>query len=138
MIVHQYPCENESHIAELSESENKSELCDSTKYEAESINKRSVRDTPHKKRELHCKTCEDDLNINPLMSTLSVVSQNMQVYKENEKEIDAHNSTILDERSEKVLNVDNQFIAAPSLNHGNDGGKNSKKNCTYTLIKPER
>jgi len=50
VIVHQYPCENESHIAELSESENKSELCDSTKCEVESINKRSVRDTPHKKR----------------------------------------------------------------------------------------
>ena len=49
VIVHQYPCENESHIPELSESENKSELCDSTKYEVESINKRSVRDTPHKK-----------------------------------------------------------------------------------------
>jgi hypothetical protein len=39
-IVHQYPCENESHIAKLSESENKSELCDSTKCEVESINKK--------------------------------------------------------------------------------------------------
>ena len=113
VIVHQIPCENESHIAKWSANENKSEMCDSTKSEVESINKRSVRDTPHKKREIHCKTCEDDLNINPLMSTLSVVSQNMQMYKENEEEIDAHNSTILDERSEKALNVDNQFIAAP-------------------------
>jgi hypothetical protein len=48
--MHQHPCENESHIAKLSESENKSELCDSTQCEVESINKWSVRDTPHKKR----------------------------------------------------------------------------------------
>jgi hypothetical protein len=37
--MHQHPCENESHIAKLSESENKSELCDSTQCEVESINK---------------------------------------------------------------------------------------------------
>ena len=66
-------CENKSHIAKLSESENKSELCDSTKCEIESINNMSVRDTPHKKKELHCKTCEDVFS-NPLISTSSVVS----------------------------------------------------------------
>jgi len=49
VIMHQNPCENESHIAKLSANENKSEMCDSTKSEVESINKRSVRDTPHKK-----------------------------------------------------------------------------------------
>jgi len=126
VIVHQYPCENESHIAELSESENKSKLCDSTKSEVEIINKWSVRDTPHKDRELYCKTYEDNFNTNPLNSNSSIVSGNVQVCKENEEEMDAHNSTILDERSEKALNVDNQFIAAPSLNHGNDGGKHSE------------
>ena len=47
-IVHQNPCENESHIPKLIVSENKSEMCDSTKSEVEIINKRSVRDTPHK------------------------------------------------------------------------------------------
>jgi len=52
------------------------------------------------------------------------------VCKENEEEMDAHNSTILDERSEKVIDVANQFIAAPSLNHGNDGGKNSEIQST--------
>ena len=45
VIVHQNPCENENHIAKLRESENKSELCDSTHYEVESINNMSVRDT---------------------------------------------------------------------------------------------
>jgi len=37
VIVHQNLCENESHIAKLRESENKSELCDSTHYEVENI-----------------------------------------------------------------------------------------------------
>jgi len=37
VIVHQNLCENEGHIAELRESENKSELCDSTHYEVENI-----------------------------------------------------------------------------------------------------
>jgi hypothetical protein len=39
-IVHQNPCENESHIAKLIVSENKSEMCDSTISEVEIINKR--------------------------------------------------------------------------------------------------
>ena len=47
-IVPQNPCENESHIAKLSASENKSEMCDSNKCEDESINNMSVRETPHK------------------------------------------------------------------------------------------
>ena len=46
MIVHQNLCENEGHIAKLKESENKSELCDSTHYEVKSINNASVRDIP--------------------------------------------------------------------------------------------
>ena len=75
-IVHQNPCENENHIAKLIVSENKSEMCDSIKSEVEIINKRSVRDTPHKKRELHCKTCEDVFS-NPLISTSSVVSHDV-------------------------------------------------------------
>ena len=37
-IVPQNPCENESHIAKLSASENKNEMCGSTKCEVESIN----------------------------------------------------------------------------------------------------
>ena len=73
MIVQQIPCENQSHIAKLSESE-KSEMCDSTKFEVECINIMSVRNTPHQKRELHCKTCEDDFNTNKLISTCSIIS----------------------------------------------------------------
>ena len=131
VIMHQNPSENESHIAKLSVNENKIEMCHSTKSEVESINKRSVRDTPHKReRELHCKTCEDDLNTNPLMSTPSVVSQNMQVCKGNKEEIVDHNTTILDDISEKVVTVDNQFFATPNLNHDNDGGKNSEIQST--------
>jgi hypothetical protein len=70
----------------------------------------------------------------------------MQVYKEKEEDIAAHNSIILDKRSKKVVTIDNQFIVAPSLNHGNEGCKNSEihsialtpspnlygnKNCSY-------
>jgi hypothetical protein len=160
-IVHQYPCENESHIAKLSESENKSELCDSTKCkneshiaklsdsenksemcdstqcEVESINKWSVRDTPHKKIELHCKTCEGDLNTKPLISTSSVVSQNMQVRKKKEEEIAAHNTAIHDKRSKKVVIVDNQFIDAPSLNHHNEGGRNRERASSLVVTAPQ-
>jgi hypothetical protein len=38
------PCENESHIAKLSESVNKSELCDSTKCEVESLHFESMKE----------------------------------------------------------------------------------------------
>ena len=111
MIMHQILSENESHIAKSSESENTSELCDSTQCEIDSINKKSVRDTPHKKSELHFKTCEDAYNSNPLISISSVASQNVKVCKKNEEEIAAHNSVILDKTSEKVVTVDDQFNA---------------------------
>ena len=58
------------------------------------------------------------------MTTFSVVSQNVQVCKGKEEESTVHNTAILNERSEKVVNVDNQFFAAPSLNHDNNGGRN--------------
>jgi hypothetical protein len=37
VIVHQELCENEGHISKLRESETKSELCDSTQYDFESV-----------------------------------------------------------------------------------------------------
>jgi hypothetical protein len=82
-----------------------------------------VRDTPHNKRELHCKACQDDFNTNPLISTSSIISPNVQVYKEKEEEIATHNSIILDKRSKNVVTDDNQFVVTPSLNHGNEGYK---------------
>ena len=95
VIVHQNLCENEGHIAELRESENKSELCDSTHYEVESINNKSVRDTTQKNRELECKSCEDIFETNTLISTSSVVFPNVHVCNENEEEMDAHDNTYL-------------------------------------------
>jgi hypothetical protein len=47
--LHQNLCEIESHIAKLSARENKSELCDSTKCEMESIYNECDGYTPHKK-----------------------------------------------------------------------------------------
>ena len=125
-IVPQNPCENESHIAKLSASENKSEMCDSTKCEVESINNMSVRETPHKVRELYCKACEDDFNTNPLISTSSVVSQSVQICKDIEQEMFAHHTTPLDQRSEKIADVQNQFVATTNMKLKEDGGKNSE------------
>jgi len=125
-IVPQNPCENESHIAKLSASENKSEMCDSNKCEVESINNMSVRETPHKVRELYCKACEDDFNTNPLISTSSVVSQGVQICKDIEQEMFALHTTPLDQRSEKIADVQNQFVTATIMKLKGDGGKNSE------------
>ena len=77
VIVHQNLCENESHITKPRESENKRELCDFTDCDVESINNASVKDTPHKNRELECKSCEDVFKTNTLISTSSVVFPNV-------------------------------------------------------------
>ena len=81
--------------AKLSVTENKSEMCDSTKCEVETINNMSVRETPHKVRELYCKACKDDFNTNPLISTSSVVSQSVQICNDIEQEMFAHHTTPL-------------------------------------------
>ncbi|CAD6264216.1 unnamed protein product [Miscanthus lutarioriparius] len=126
VIVHQNLCENEGHIAELRESENKSELCDSTHYEVESINNMSVRDTTQKNRELECKSCEDIFETNTLISTSSVVIPNVPVCNENKQEMDAHGNSILVERSEKVAIHPNQLCAAQNMNHDEESGKISE------------
>lgn len=125
-IVPQNPCENESHITKLSVSENKSEICDSTKCEVETINDMSVRETSHKMRELYCNACEDDFNTNPLISTSSIVSQSVQICKDIEQEMFAHHLTPLDQRSEEIADVQNQFVAATNMKLEEVGGKNSK------------
>jgi hypothetical protein len=82
-----------------------------------------VRDTPHKKRELHCKTCEDVFS-NPLISTFSVVSHNVQVCSGRYEEMAALNTTTHHEKHEKMSTVENQLFVVPSLNHHNEGGRN--------------
>ena len=99
VIVHQNLCENESHIAKMRESENKSELSDSTHYKVESVNNESVRDTPQKNRYLECRPSEDIFETNNLISTSSFVFPNMQVGDENREEMDAQDNTILVERN---------------------------------------
>ncbi|CAD6231715.1 unnamed protein product [Miscanthus lutarioriparius] len=117
VIVHQNLCENESHIAKLRESENKSELRDSTHCDVESINNASVRDTPQKDRELECKSSEDIFETNILISTSSVVFPNKQDCNENNEDMAAHDNSILVERSEKVDIHPNQLCAAQNMNH---------------------
>ena len=111
VTVHQNPCENESHIAQLRESENKSELCDSTHCDVESINNASVRDTTKKNRELECKSCEDIFETNTLISNSSVVFPNVRVCNENKEKMAAHDNSILVERSEEVAIHPNQLCA---------------------------
>jgi hypothetical protein len=77
--LHQNPCEIESHIAKLSAKKSKSELCDSTKCEIESIHNECEGHTPHKKTKLDYKMCEDIYDYNPLIPTSCVVSQSVQV-----------------------------------------------------------
>jgi hypothetical protein len=123
--LHQNPCEIESHIAKLSATENKSELCDSTKCEIESIHNECEGYTPHKKTELDYNMCEDNYDSNPLIPTSCVVSQSVQVSKETKKEVISHHITPLVERCENIVIVQNQFVAAINMKHEDEGGKNS-------------
>jgi fructose/tagatose bisphosphate aldolase len=70
-------CENESHINNLSECVIKSELCDSTKREVESIHFESTRENENT-RVVDDRICKD-ISTNVSMSTPSVVSCDMQV-----------------------------------------------------------
>ena len=74
---HQNPCENESHIAKLNEGVIKSEPCDSTKCEVESIHFESMRrkDTVSVVDDMAC----EDIFTNVITSTYSVVFSDMQV-----------------------------------------------------------
>ena len=84
--VHHNPCENESHIAKLSESVIKSELCDSTLREVESIHFESMREKDTMSV-VDGRTCEDSFT-NVIISTFGVVSFDMQVtFEEREHHV---------------------------------------------------
>jgi hypothetical protein len=112
-------------------SENKSEMCDSTISEVEIINKR----IHHTKRELHCKTYEDVFS-NPLISTSSVVSHDVQVSHASYKDMAALNTATQHETFEIVATVVSQFIAAQNMNHDNDGGRNSEMHSVIVTLSP--
>ena len=120
----------------MRESENKSELCDSTHCDVESINNASVRDTTKKNRELECKSCEDIFETNTRISTYSVVFPNVQVCNENKKETVAHDNSILVERSEKVAIHPNQLCASQDMNHDEESVKISEAS-TMILALPQ-
>jgi hypothetical protein len=124
--LHGNPCEIESHIAKLSARENKSELCDSTKCEIESIHSECEGYTPHKKTELDYKMYEDVYDSNPLISTSCVVSQSVHVSKETEKEVISHHATPLVERGDNIVVVQNHFVAPINMKREDEGGKNSE------------
>lgn len=130
--MQQRPRENECHKAKLWASENRSELCESTKCNIESIHSESERYTPHTKREQSCKTSEDDFS-NTLNPTSSVVFQSVQVCKEVDKEMFARHTIPLDEESGKIASAQNQFAAATSTNHEDGGGKSLEEpSIVYT------
>ena len=76
-LVHQNPCENESHIAKLSESVIKSGPCDSTKCEVESKHFESMREKDTMSV-VDDRACEE-IFTNVITSTYSVVFSDMQV-----------------------------------------------------------
>jgi len=70
--------------------------------------------------------CEDVYESNPLIPTSSVVFQSVQICKDIELEMFAHHTTPLDQRSDKIADVQNQFVAATNMKLKEDGGKNSE------------
>jgi hypothetical protein len=108
----------------LSANESKSELCDSTKCEIESIHNECEGYTPHKKTELDYKICEDIYDSNPLIPTC-VVSQSVQFSEETVKEVISYHITPLVEIGENIV-VQNQFVAPINMKHEDEGGKNSE------------
>jgi hypothetical protein len=111
VIVHQDLCENEGHISKLRESETKSELCDSTQYDFESINNENMRDTPQSNREFECQSCEDIFETNTLISIASVFFPSAQVCNKHEEDKTVHDVTILVKRNVKVDSHLNQLYA---------------------------
>jgi hypothetical protein len=82
------PCENESHIAKLSESVIKSELCHSTKREVESIYFESMSENENT-RVVDDRICED-ISTNVTLSTPNVVSCDIQVAFEEREPLMVH------------------------------------------------
>jgi hypothetical protein len=111
VIVHQDLCENEGHISKLRESETKSELCDSTQYDFESINNENMRDTPQSNREFECQSCEDIFETNTLISIASVFFPSAQVCNKHEEDTAVHDVTILVKQNVKVDSQLNQLYA---------------------------
>jgi len=101
-------------------------MSDPTKCDIKSIHNESERYTPHEKRELYCKMCEDVYESNPLIPTSSIVYEIVQICKDTEKEMFARHTTPLDQRSEKIADVQNQFVATTNMKLKEDGGKNSE------------
>jgi hypothetical protein len=60
------------------------------------------------------------------MSTLSVVSPNMQVYKEDSVEMAAQKTPKLGQRNARVAIIENQLYAMQNLNHDKEKGKSSE------------
>jgi hypothetical protein len=83
--VHHNPCENESHIAKLSESVIKSEPCNSTKCEVGSTHFESMREKDNTGT-VNDRTCED-ISTNVIIYTFGVVPSDLQVAFE-ERDLD--------------------------------------------------
>ena len=106
------PCENESHIAKLSENDKESELCDSTICEVESISIECERDTSTEKREVDDSQTEVIAEINNLLSTSSVVSHIVQV-DIKEKELNVQQPAPLEVNDKEITTVGDGVLAVP-------------------------
>lgn len=114
--MYQNPCENESHIAKLSESDNESELCDSTICEVESVQIECERDTPKEKSEVDDSQSEVDSKTNTLLSTSSVVSHIVQV-DIKEEELNVQQPTPLEVKDEEITLVGDGVLPVPWFHH---------------------
>jgi hypothetical protein len=81
--LQQNPSENEIHTAILSESESKSELCNSTKCGDECLYIESMRDKPHKVKVNETMLCEDFSETNSFITISSVVSHITKDYEKD-------------------------------------------------------
>lgn len=112
--MYQNPCEDESHIAKLSESDKKSELCDSTICKVESIPIEYMRDTPKEKREIDERPSKIIFEPNNLPSISSVVSHIVQADQAN-KELNIQEPPPLEEKDEEITMVGEGMPAALGL-----------------------
>jgi hypothetical protein len=101
-------------------------LCVSTHYDVESTNNENVRDTPQRKREFECNSCEDTFETNTLIYIASVLFPNAQVCNKNEEDMVVHDVTILVEKYEKVAKKPSQLYVAPNMKHNEAIGKISE------------
>jgi hypothetical protein len=124
------PCEDESHLAHLSE--NKSEMSDSTICEFECFTFEGMSDTPSAMRVVVDRSCEANSNSNNLPSTSCVLSTCVLGYMDDETPI----IDMMVPQMEKMYMVD-EDVATPWIHQDEEVG-DMEAPTTSTLTSHER